>query len=225
MSEDPNLSARLRMMREQIRARGITNQRVLDAIVAIPRERFVPPAQQHEALSDRALPIECGQTISQPYIVAAMSDALRVTPEHAVLEVGTGSGYQTAVLARLAKHVYTIERLAPLQEQARRHLASLGIQNVSYHVGDGTLGWDEFAPYDRILVTAAAPQVPPKLIEQLADGGRLVIPVGPAAQQMLVAVDKQGRRLTETRQLPCCFVKLVGQEGWDESTGQTHPNG
>jgi len=209
------------MVRDQIRARGITDPRVLDAMAAVPRERFVRASEQHEAFSDRALPIDCGQTISQPYIVAAMTEALQVGPEHSVLEIGTGSGYQTAVLAALARHVYTVERLPRLQDQARRRLESLGVRNVSYRVGDGTLGWEEFAPYDRILVTAAAPDVPPTLIKQLADGGRLVIPVGPAAQQMLVAIDKQGGRLTETRRLPCCFVKLVGREGWPEGAEGT----
>jgi len=217
MSEDPALVARHRMVNEQIRARGITNPRVLEAMTTVPRERFVRTCDQRDALADRALPIDCGQTISQPYIVAAMTDALDVQPAHTVLEIGTGSGYQTAVLAFLAKHVYTVERIAELQEAAWRRLEALNIRNVSWRVADGTVGWPEYAPYDRIIVTASAPDVPDSLVAQLADGGRLVIPVGPAEQQMLVIVDRSGQSLTETRRLPCCFVKLLGQEGWPEN--------
>ncbi len=216
MPEDPNLAARLRMVNQQVRARGITDARVLEAMTAVPRERFVRACDFDDAFADRALPIECDQTISQPYIVAAMTDALEVRNTHKVLEIGTGSGYQAAVLAYLGQHIYTVERVAPLLEQARQRLDALGVRNVSYRVADGTMGWPEFAPYDRIMVTASAPEVPSSLVDQLADGGRLVIPVGPTEQQILVIVDRHGRSLTETRRLPCCFVKLLGQEGWPE---------
>src|SRR3954468_18467041 len=171
------VKARLRMVAEQIRARGIRDERVLDAMARVPRDRFVPPALREEAHEDHPVAIGHGQTISQPYIVAYMTEALRLEPGHRVLEVGTGCGYQTAVLAELARDVYSIEVIAPLAERARQTLDSLGYANVRIRVGDGHEGWPEFAPYDRILVAAAAESVPPTLVDQLADTGILVIPV------------------------------------------------
>ncbi len=213
-TEDPLLAARRRMVERQMRARGLDDERVLAVMEQVPRERFVPGMPPEEAFSDRALSIDLGQTISQPFMVAAMTIELDVRPHHRVLEIGTGSGYQTAVLSRLAAEVWTVERLAALQEQARRLLEDLGRLNVHYRVGDGSLGWPEEAPFDRIMVTAGAPQVPPPLIEQLAEGGRLVVPVGGESDQLLTVVDRLEGKLHERRGLACRFVRLIGQAGW-----------
>jgi protein-L-isoaspartate(D-aspartate) O-methyltransferase len=204
------------MVDEQIRSRGITDQRVLSAMVQIPRERFVPQTEAAAAFSDQALAIGQGQTISQPYMVASMTQELNLQPQHRVLEIGTGSGYQTAILAKLAQHVYTIERLEPLQTAARQLLQSLEINNVSYRLGDGSIGWKEQAPFDGIIVTAGAPQVPQTLIDQLLDDGRLVIPVGGHAEQILTVVQRQGLKTIETPRYPCRFVKLIGKQAWKE---------
>ena len=209
--------ARKRMVDEQIRARGITDPRVIEVMEQVPRERFMPASQVHEAFSDRALPIDCGQTISQPFMVASMTEHLDVHSQHCVLEIGTGSGYQTAILARLAAHVYTIERLAPLQEEAHRLLDSLGITNVSYLVGDGSLGWPEFAPFDRIIVTAGAPETPRALVDQLVDGGRLVIPLGGRSEQTLTVVDRREGKTIEMPRYACRFVQLIGRQAWPEA--------
>ncbi|HSW45427.1 MAG TPA: protein-L-isoaspartate(D-aspartate) O-methyltransferase [Phycisphaerae bacterium] len=208
--------ARIRMVAEQIRARGIADPHVLEAMEQVPREKFVPIARQHEAFSDRALPIDCGQTISQPFMVASMTDLLDVQPHHRVLEIGTGSGYQAAILVRLAGHVYTIERLTELQAKARQMLETLGFMNISYRVGDGTLGWPEEAPFDRIMVTAGAPEVPKALAEQLVDGGRLIIPLGGRHEQTLTVVDRRAGRTIEMPRYACRFVQLIGQEAWPE---------
>lgn len=209
------LRERERMVEKDLRRRGIRDARVLEAMRAVPRHRFVPDAEREHAYEDRALPLEVGQTISQPYIVAYMSEALRVGPDHRVLEVGTGSGYQTAVLARLAAEVFTVERIGDLQAAAREVLEELGVTNVRFRVGDGTLGWERYAPYDRILVTAGAPDVPGPLKEQLARaGGRMVIPVGDVELQELVAVTRAGEEFTTEPLLGCRFVPLVGDEGW-----------
>jgi protein-L-isoaspartate(D-aspartate) O-methyltransferase len=204
------------MVDEQIRARGITNPRVLETMEQVPREQFISETQQQEAFADRALPIDCGQTISQPFMVASMTEHLDVKPHHRVLEIGTGSGYQTAILARLASRVYTVERIAALQEKAQRLLESLGVANVSYRVGDGSVGWPEFEPYDRILVTAGAPEVPKPLLEQLVDGGRLVIPIGGRHEQTLTIVDRRGGKTIEMPRYACRFVQLIGREAWPE---------
>jgi len=206
--------ARRRMIETQLRARGITDAATLQAMERVPRERFLPLEQVDQAYEDRALAIGFDQTISQPYIVALMTQALKVSREHRVLEVGTGSGYQTAILAELAGRVYTIDRIAALSRRARRRLRELGYDNVEFRVGDGTLGWPEQGPFDRILVTAGAPKVPEPLLEQLADGGRLVIPVGGTEHQTLICVQRLGDRTIEEPLIPCRFVKLIGQEGW-----------
>ncbi len=200
---------------EQLAARGIVDARVLGAMRRVPRDAFVPESARHDAYADRALPIGSGQTISQPFMVAAMTEALRLTGSERVLEVGTGSGYQAAVLAEIAREVVTIERVPLLAESARARLAALGYTNVDVVVGDGTLGWPAAAPYDAMLVAAGAPRAPATLTAQLApEGGRLVIPIGPREQQWLTAITRDGDRLVETRSIGCVFVPLVGAEGW-----------
>jgi protein-L-isoaspartate(D-aspartate) O-methyltransferase len=208
-------SQREQMVRTQIEARGVTAPAVLAALRSVPRERFVPPDAGGEAYADRALPIGLGQTISQPYMVAVMTAALDLSATAHVLEIGTGSGYQAAVLSRLSHDVVTIERHAALAEEARARLASLGYDNVRVVVGDGTEGAPVEAPFDGILVTAGAPRVPTTLQDQLADGGRLVIPVGPAMHQELLIVSRQGETFQTRRGDACVFVPLVGRHGWD----------
>jgi protein-L-isoaspartate(D-aspartate) O-methyltransferase len=212
---DACFAARQRMIEEQIRSRGVHDPRVLDAMASVPRERFVPPSERSMAYEDRALPIECGQTISQPFIVGYMTEVLAVTPDSNVLEIGTGSGYQTAVLARLARVVHSVERIDALRERAAENLAGLQLTNIFLHSGDGSLGLPAFASFDRIIVTAAAPRIPPSLVEQLVDGGRLVIPVGGPTEQTVVCVVREGSKTVETPMLACRFVKLIGREGWD----------
>ncbi|MFQ5494868.1 MAG: protein-L-isoaspartate(D-aspartate) O-methyltransferase [Phycisphaerae bacterium] len=205
---------RARMIAGQIRGRSIHDARVLSALAAVPRERFVPLAVRSSAYDDRALAIGYGQTISQPYIVAYMTWQLDVASDHRVLEVGTGTGYQTAVLARLARHVFSIERIPALHEQACANLAALDTSNVSLHVGDGSAGLPEHAPFHRILVAAAAPQVPHELTDQLVEGGVLIIPVGGPTEQNLVRVVRRAGRTVDTPLLGCRFVKLIGTGGW-----------
>lgn len=201
----------------QLVARGITDSRVLEAMRRVSRAAFVPDHAQSDAYADRALPIGSGQTISQPYMVAVMTEALQLTGSERVLDVGTGSGYQAAVLAELARHVITIERVPELAEAARTRLAALGYTNIDVVVGDGTLGAPAHAPFDGILVAAGAPAVPQALKEQLsAEGGRLVVPVGPPAQQWLTIVTRSGDRFDEARGTGCVFVPLVGVHGWPE---------
>jgi protein-L-isoaspartate(D-aspartate) O-methyltransferase len=203
------------MIQRQIIERGITNERVLDAMRSVPRQRFFPKEDVGQAFVDNAAPIGHGQTISQPFIVALMTDRLTLEPGHRVLEIGTGSGYQTAILARLAAEVYSIERIKPLLDEAFERLLDLGIRNVHFRFADGTIGWPEAAPFDRILIAAGAPAVPEKLLrEQLVDGGIAVLPVGPEDQQMLITVVRKGQKLITTDICPVRFVKLVGQEGW-----------
>jgi protein-L-isoaspartate(D-aspartate) O-methyltransferase len=183
---DPTAEARLRMVRDQVEARGVRDPRVLAAMRKVPRHELVPESERGRAYEDRPLPIGESQTISQPYVVAAMSEALALKGDERVLEVGTGSGYQAAVLAELCQQVYSIEIVPALAERARKDLARLGYANVEVRQGDGWRGWPEHAPYDAIVVTAAPPEVPPELIEQLAVGGRLVIPVGRFDQQLVL---------------------------------------
>lgn len=209
-------TAKERMLRDHLRHRGIFDMRVLDAMARVPREEFLPPEMRSQAYADSAIAIQCGQTISQPYIVALMSQALQCSGPERVLEIGTGSGYQTAILAELAREVVSIERHAVLLEEARARLAALGYQNTTLIHGDGSLGWPERSPYDRILVTAAAAQCPPPLFEQLADPGVLVIPVGGANHQMLQAIHKTGGQSRVLELSPCRFVPLIGAQGWSE---------
>jgi len=202
-------SARRKMLR-LLRERGIHDERVLRALDNVPREQFVPPQWIALAYADRALPIQCDQTISQPYIVALMTEALGLNGTERVLEIGTGSGYQTCVLAQLAREVITIERHAPLQHLAQSRLEGLGYHNITYRLGDGTAGCQELAPFDRIIATAAAGHLPPALGEQLAEGGILVIPVGGSQAQELQALRKRGGKLESRTLTACRFVPLVG---------------
>jgi protein-L-isoaspartate(D-aspartate) O-methyltransferase len=202
------------MVAEQLKRRGIYDPRVLEAMATVPRHLFVPPDIQSAAYADAALPIGYGQTISQPYVVALMLQEARVGPQDRVLEVGTGSGYSTAVLAHLAREVYSIERHKTLFEEARERLTSLGYRNVHLRHGDGTMGWPEHAPYDAIIVTAAAPEVPEPLKEQLAEGGRLVIPIGTRDSQVLVRLIRRGDRIERRTLGEVRFVPLIGEHGF-----------
>lgn len=202
------------MVAEQIAARGVQDPRVLGAMRSVPRHRFLPPEARAVAYADSPVRIGEGQTISQPYIVALMVELLDVRPEDKVLEVGTGSGYQAAILGQLAAKVHSIERFPSLAETARNTLAELGYENIQVHVGDGTLGYPPEAPYDRIVVAAAAPAVPPALRTQLADGGRLVIPVGGRRSQHLEAWDREGDNYEKKDNISVVFVPLVGEAGW-----------
>jgi len=207
---------RSRMVEEQLRGRGIRDARILAAFRKIPRHLFVPGAYQREAYEDHPLPIGEHQTISQPYMVALMVEALRLQGHEKVLEVGTGSGFQTAILSELALEVYSVERLAALAEAARERLAALGVGNVHLRVGDGSLGYPEFEPYDGIIVAAAAPDAPVPLLSQLADGGRLLIPIGPPTAQTLVRIQKRFGQLDREELSGCVFVPLIGEHGWRE---------
>ena len=198
----------------QLRALGIRDERVLAAMGRVPRHLFVPPELLPYAYDDRPLPIGAGQTISQPYIVALSTQALEISPTDRVLEIGTGSGYQTAVLAELAGRVFTIERLPELSREAQLRLRELGYRNIKFRVGDGTKGWPEEAPFDAILVTAAAPKAPKSLLAQLAEGGRMVIPLGGRTNQDLWLLRKRAGRVVREHLCPCTFVPLIGEEGW-----------
>jgi len=215
-SVDPDYLAAQRggMVERQLRERGIRDERVLVAMGKVPRENFVAPEFAREAYADGPLPIGAGQTVSQPYMVAAMVEALEVQPTDRVLEVGTGTGYEAAVLSELAAEVWTIERHEELAAKAAAILAELGYQNVHVICGDGSLGLPEHAPFDKILVAAGAPHAPPSLIAQLAEGGRLAVPVGNRVEQQLQVVRKIGGEITTSSHVLCCFVPLVGAEGW-----------
>lgn len=217
MEKDSYQEEREKMVRQQIIRRGIVDARLLAVMEKLPRHRFVPAANREEAYEDRALPIAVGQTISQPYIVALMTSLLELQGEETVLEVGTGSGYQAAVLAGLAHTVHTVERHPSLAAQAEAVLDELGISNVHIHIGDGSLGWPEAAPYQAIIVTAAAPQVAAPLLGQLADGGRLVVPAGGRSRQVLERWRKNGDDFQREEILPVAFVPLIGEQGWAEN--------
>ena len=213
-----NLEAkRMEMVEYLIKARGIKDPLVLEAMSKVPRHVFVPEAYASSAYDDRPLPIGSGQTISQPYMVAVMTEALKLLGEEKVLEVGTGSGYQTAILAEIADHVVTIERKADLSRVAAEALRELGYINVEFVVGDGSKGFVPRAPYDGILVTAGAPDIPGVVLEQLAEGGRLVIPVGNSLQQTLTRVTRKGKDYRTERLEACVFVPLIGEFGWNEN--------
>jgi protein-L-isoaspartate(D-aspartate) O-methyltransferase len=209
-------TARNRMVDSQLVSRGIKDAKVLLAMRKVPRHRFVEEALISQAYGDHPLPIGEKQTISQPYIVALMTEALELKGTERVLEIGTGSGYQTAILAELAEKVYSVERIYPLSVKARRLLDELGYLNVVLKVGDGTLGWKEEAPFDAVIVTAGSPDVPQPLVDQLAVGGRLVIPVGDRYSQSLVRVARTKEGIKKSDLGGCRFVNLVGQHGWQE---------
>lgn len=203
-----------RMVEEQVAARGITDPRVLDAMRRVPRHLFVEEALEEQAYGDHPLPIGEGQTISQPFMVGKMTELLRLSGTEKVLEVGTGSGYQSAVLGQLAGRVCTIERIPKLAQRAREILEMLGYANVWVRVANGTLGWPDEAPFDRILVAAGGPGVPPPLFAQLAEGGRMVMPVGDAATQVLQVIEKHQGEMQTSQDAGCVFVKLVGKYAW-----------
>lgn len=219
-NKDEFAAARQRMLRWDLKGRDITDPRVLAVMAEIPREEFVPRSHRSQAYSDNPLPIGNGQTISQPYIVALMTQELRVNQDCDVLEIGTGSGYQTAVLARLAKKVFTMERHGELAESAQAVLGGLGISNVEFCVGDGSCGWpaSRLPPsgcFDRIMITAAVPEVPEPLAGQLAAGGVIVVPIGGGGVQTLVACEKKANKLIERFICDVRFVKLIGKHGFE----------
>jgi protein-L-isoaspartate(D-aspartate) O-methyltransferase len=205
---------RLAMIREQLQRRNVHDERVLQAMAVVPRHRFVPQQLTQQAYADNALPIGEGQTISQPFIVALTAAALRIQPNDRVLEIGTGSGYAAAVLAHVAQEVWSVERVRSLAQQAKRLLDELGYAHVHVGIGDGTSGWPEHAPYNAIAVAAAAPAIPQPLLDQLAPGGRLVIPVGPRDDQQMVRIVRTAQEFTQQNLGPVRFVPLVGEHGW-----------
>jgi protein-L-isoaspartate(D-aspartate) O-methyltransferase len=213
MLPDPS-AGRLAMVERQLRGRDIEDERVLEAMARVPRELFVPEQERERAYADAALPIGHGQTISQPYMVARIAEALEARPGELVLDVGTGSGYQAAVLAELGANVVTIERISELAEQARRSLAAAGYDSVEVHVGDGTLGFPDRAPFDAIAVAAAAPGFPQTLYDQLRPRGRLVVPVGGPRAQRLELIVRSPEGPAVVHSVPCRFVPLVGEEGF-----------
>jgi len=215
---DRYIKQRMKMVDTQIRARGIRNPRVLKALEKVPRHLFVNEALRDQAYNDNPLPIDGGQTISQPYIVALMTEALELTGSEKVLEIGTGSGYQAAVLAELVDHVFSIDRIASLAGNARRLLESLNYYNIAIRVGDGTLGWKDEGPFDAIMVTAGAPNIPKTLVEQIAVGGRLVVPVGGRHSQLLIKLTRLSESVNDVKKEDlggCRFVDLIGEYGWE----------
>ncbi len=212
MTEDPYAVARQAMLETHLRGRDVVSPRVLDAMARVPRDQFVPAALRDAAYEDRALPIDCGQTISQPYVVAAIAQALHLTGGEHVLDIGTGTGYQAAVLAELAATVVTIERHAMLANEAADRLARLGYANVTCVIGDGTQGHSAQAPYDVIVAAAATPEIPPLLFDQLREEGRMVLPLGPSEDQVLYAIRKHHGKAQRMPLFPCRFVPLVSGE-------------
>ena len=207
-------SSRLKMVKEQLITRGIKDQRVLTAMRKIPRHLFVPEALRSKAYGDHPLPIGEGQTISQPYMVAFMVETLELKGTERVLEIGTGSGYQTAVLAELSEKVYSIERIKTLALKARELIEGLGYINILMRIADGSYGWSEDAPFDRIIISAASPTIPEPLLSQLKDKGIMIVPLGTETSQTLVKVIKDGERKRVITLSPCFFVKMIGQHGW-----------
>ena len=216
----PDSARRPEWVRRQLVERGIRDERVLDAMARVPRDAFVGEEARGAAYADEALSIGHGQTISQPYMVARICEELALRGDERVLDVGTGSGYQAAVLAELAREVHSIERIPQLAERARRALAEAGVANVAVHVGDGSLGLPKHAPYGGIAVAAAAPEVPEPLLAQLAPGGRLVVPVGTERDQQLLVVEQTPSGPSVIRSVPCRFVPLVGAEGFTVSSSR-----
>lgn len=215
MNHDYRL-ARERMVQNQLIPRGIKDSRVLQAMGKVPRHLFVEEALVGEAYNDHPLPIGHKQTISQPYIVAFMTEALKLEGKERALEIGTGSGYQTAILAELCKKVYTVERIKSLLEKSAELLAQLGYRNIRFKAFDGTLGWKEYGPYNAIMVTAGTPKIPQPLLDQLADGGRMIIPVGDKFSQELILVHREKDAYKQQNLGGCRFVDLVGVHGWKE---------
>jgi protein-L-isoaspartate(D-aspartate) O-methyltransferase len=207
---------RMRMVDEQIAGRGVKDERVLAAMRKVPRHEFLPEAIRGMAYEDSALPLGEGQTMSQPYMVAIMTELLELKGTERVLEIGTGSGYQAAILAELCEKVYTVERIKPLADTARLALDRLGYRTVAIKVYDGTYGWKEMAPFDAIVVTAGSPDVPAPLVEQLKEGGKLVIPVGERYGQLLVRMVKTAEGVITEKSIRCMFVPLIGNHGWKE---------
>lgn len=205
------------MVERQLRIRGIRDERVLQAFRDVPRHRFVPEARRHQAYGDHPVTLSQGQTISQPFIVALTTQELAPQPDDRVLDVGSGSGYQAAILAGLVREVHAVERLEELAEASRKVLDSLGIDNVTVHVRDGTQGLPAHAPFDGIVCGAAGPKVPDPWVEQLADGGRIVMPVGSAGAQTLVRVERHGEKVRRTDICPVRFVPLIGEHGWESA--------
>jgi protein-L-isoaspartate(D-aspartate) O-methyltransferase len=216
VSHDRETRARHAMVAEQIRRRGIRDRRVLAALAAVPRHPFVPPSLHAAAHDDAPLPIGHGQTISQPYMVALMTAAIAPRRHHRVLEIGTGSGYQAAVLAHIVRRVFTVERLEALSAAAAERLARLGYHNVEFRVGDGSQGWPDAAPFDGILVTAAAPDIPGPLLDQLAVGGRIAVPVGDLGLQLLTIAERRSAGVHRWTEGACRFVPLIGPHGFPE---------
>jgi len=208
---------RKRMVEEQLIPRGIKSERLLDAFYKVERHKFVPEDLRGSAYADFPVPIGEGQTISQPYIVALMTQCLDLTGEEKVLEIGTGSGYQSAILAELAKEVYTIERYANLAKSAETVLKESGYKNITIKVGDGTLGWKEIAPFDRIIITAASPRIPLPLTEQINESGKMVLPLGEPLSQVLTLLEKKKGKLESVQVCGCVFVPLIGKYGWKEN--------
>ena len=207
---------RSRMVDEQIAGRGVKDERVLAVMRKIPRHEFLPEGIRGMAYNDSALPLGEGQTMSQPYMVAIMTELLGLKGTERVLEIGTGSGYQAAVLAELCQKVYTVERIKTIADKARATLDRLGYKSVAIKIYDGTYGWKEMAPYDAIIVTAGSPDIPAPLVEQLKEGGRMVIPVGDRYGQQLITVVKTAEGMSTERSIPCVFVPLIGNHGWKE---------
>ncbi|NJL29412.1 MAG: protein-L-isoaspartate(D-aspartate) O-methyltransferase [Thermoanaerobaculia bacterium] len=220
MAADPYEYQRRRMVDTAIAARGVKDPRVLEAMRTIPRHLFVREHLRSQAYGDHALPIGRNQTISQPYVVALMTELLDVQPDSSVLEIGTGSGYQTAILARLARRVYSLERIGELGLQAIDRMRELGLDNVKIQVFDGTVGWSDVGPFDRILVTAGAPKVPQPLLDQLKVGGKLVIPEGDRSFQRLVLYQKTPKGVRRREGEAVVFVPLIGRHGWGTETGE-----
>lgn len=206
---------RLNMVNTQLRQRGIRDERVLSAMAKVPRHEFIAEQYRPEAYEDHPIQIGEGQTISQPYIVARMLEALSLNLTDAILEVGTGSGYQTALLAELSRRVYSVERHAPLAEHAKAILHRLGYRNIEISIADGSRGWQEKAPFDAIVVSAAAPEIPKLLVAQMSESGRMILPVGPSQYQELQLVEKQDGRTRITHLEPCRFVPLLGEQGYE----------
>jgi protein-L-isoaspartate(D-aspartate) O-methyltransferase len=214
VAENEYLGARRHLV-QLLQEQGIRDLAVLHAIDEVPRHRFVPTGVRHRAYEDSSLPIGSGQTISQPSIHARYLELLHLTGGERVLEIGTGSGYQTALLARMTAQVFSVERIGALLDRARDVLGEIGVRNVSFLLGDGTLGWRQYGPYDAILVSAAAPTVPPAYVEQLADGGRLLIPLGEREEQILNVITRRGDALEQVEAGPVRFVPLLGKESWE----------